>query len=335
MSEMSPEAMDKMVHRSCQLAVFGATAGAMLLMAPPSSWVRVGVFLAFAVGLCGVLLACAHEWENCPWCDGPPRRESTRKVRDARAVIVHSWLFRWVGRALALALAGLLLMPKGFLGDLSWWGREIEAAVLLVLFGAFAWIMLTSKTHTRYREECHVERCRVDRWRPPKRREALIAHYAPWILGVLLAAMCTTGLVALHHEAIRYAYVSVQLLAVYVVFVMGRFHWEMPCLICADRLPDNGGELAERRMWALKAAHRWRSSLVTYASCAWAASWPSGGHLVGRVLLTLAGLAVLVCLVLTRMHGRVQPWCPWCRGDDGHGAGADAPGPVDRKPVPA
>ncbi|MEU2659895.1 hypothetical protein ABZ615_31825 [Streptomyces sp. NPDC007325] len=116
-----------------------------------------------------------------------------------------------------------------------------------------------------------------------------------------------------------------------------------PCTTCGEAIPLNGSEEATRR--------RWRWSFALLHRCVWTVPGTAvlivgmmsaglllaepfqrgvGIDLPGRLTDLLLALALLTSAAVTwavRVHGRLMPWCPYCRDDDGPGA-EDGPAPA-------
>lgn len=113
-----------------------------------------------------------------------------------------------------------------------------------------------------------------------------------------------------------------------------RSHGRNLCEQCASAMPlDAGEEAVRKRVW-LRGAHAVSDSPVRMAV--------TSGVLVvlliansllprvlGAVAVTLYSSALSLCLWSSVIHGRYQPWCPWCHGpDDGWAEPATDPQPV-------
>jgi hypothetical protein len=293
----------------------------------------MGAAVAWALVLMLGSLAASHQWDVCSLCDGPPRQTATPEARARLARRLHS---RWRRETTLFMMGGVMtaaLMPKPYLDHVAWWGRVAETAVLTATAFAVTSLVRSVALHLPHRSECHREGCRADRHKAPGRVQAALAHYGVWALLVLLPGVTTVGVLAVQRKGnLPYLYATALLLVVHLMLTMAR-HYDTPCLLCAKRLPSNGGDLAERRMRWLRLWHTARLALVAAALTMWLVSWAFPGTVAGRVLVGLAGLTLTAQLLLNRTHGRVKPWCPWCRegGEDEH---SETPDPARNNPVP-
>jgi hypothetical protein len=104
-------------------------------------------------------------------------------------------------------------------------------------------------------------------------------------------------------------------------------HTGIVCARCLDDLPTDAAVLVKRRDWVLR-FHHWLMDHPVWTIGSLAAViavchllLPNGGNVF--IVWPLLGFQAWA----RRFHGRVAPWCPYCRGDDG-GAPASTPRPV-------
>lgn len=104
-------------------------------------------------------------------------------------------------------------------------------------------------------------------------------------------------------------------------------HTGILCGRCIDKIPTDGAVLVKRRDWALRLRHQ----LV-------ARPWVPFAIIMALIvvdMLLVEGAAVSTYIIwpwfaldawTVRFHGRVAPWCPYCR-NDGWGDHAHSPDP--------
>ncbi len=176
----------------------------------------------------------------------------------------------------------------------------------------------------------------------PGRRHAVmmwLGHYGSELylagmtaVGVALAT--TQGLPTAVQWAVAAFVLPIMLLAVTAVALQFVVHDQNLCLRDLTQAPlgDPEGEV-QRRMWWLRRYHRQRvivSVLATFILILVMAVALGLGS-AGAIVQTTALLAFIAfgCFKMqsTRIHRRLQPWCPMCRwggGDDG----PEEPSPV-------
>lgn len=337
MSEETPE-LAALTHRAAwPMAVCSVAACFLTAFREEGVWFLVGAVAAWLLALLFGGAVLEHRWDVCSYCDAPPRRIATAEGRARLARRVHG---RVTGRVMGITMLVLIVyivMPKPYMEHVTGWWRLIPA-------GAYALIALVtmaairrSALHKTHQDECHVEWCRAGRTktRVPNARQRVTAHYAIWILLVLIPGTVALGAVALERTGLQVAYGGALLLDVYILAVAIKWHTETPCLICAVRFPTDAVAVAEKRKPWLRLHHVLGVTGWVCVSVVWVASWLGAGTVYGRAALGAAGLCVIGMMALSRAHGRVQPWCPWCRDDDGDEAGADTPDPSTMQPAPA
>lgn len=295
----------------------------------------LGAIVAWLLFLFLAMCEDAHRWDVCSYCDGPPPRFSTPQNRLKTARRIHGLgLTRRVPQLLVFTVAISIFAPKPYLHH--WWG-QVGAAALYAGTALDFVIFATVTTHHQelYRAECPNEKCRAGDDSVPRIRSRMwLGHYGPWILPVLAPGACATGILGLHWgDPYETIYLFAQLLLALTAMGMLMDHLDNPCIRCAD-VPSNGGELAEKRMPWLRAHHQYRHWLPGAAAFFWAISWGLPHTVAGRVMLTFAALWLLPWAVLIRIHGKVQPWCPWCREGDGDSESEDVPDPTVNHPAP-
>lgn len=317
-------------------ALPSAIAGAAVLTAVRDVEFYFAIVACVAWALVAMLtyMATSHDWASCQLCSLPPRGVATSEARLRLAHRVHSRVAHQLHRALLLALLLAILFPKPYLHPETWRLRVIQAAVLTVVVSLLLRRFLRVALHMSYRSVCPKETCRADLHKEPGRWSAALAHYAVWNLLVLAPITTTVGVLAVHLNGWwTIAYSAAHLLMI-TLLIFSLHHATTPCMTCARRLPTNGGELAEKRMWWLKFWHRDSLWLFSYSLAAWVMSWALADTVLGRVLVGSAGTVLIALILLTRAHSRVQPWCPWCRDDNGNDVGSESPDPARNAPTP-
>lgn len=297
--------------------------GLAFLLGAVAAWLLVMLFVSFQAG---------HEWDTCSHCTQPPKHLATEAARARLARFAHRRRRRLTGQLLMLATLTAALAPKDYLDH--WWGKAGAA----VLYAVTALWLTYSTTrfvqHENYREECHNERCRANVKRP-RRFSVWLGHYGLWFLIVLVPANAALGMMALHQGRLYNIAYAVGLLAIAdltgcLIFT----HLDTPCVRCARHLPIDAEEQAERKSRWLKAHHRLHYWLPGLAFGAWVTSWTVAGTPAGRIMVACAVALLLPWAALIRVHGRLQPWCPWCRDNGGENAAEDAPDPSRNQPAP-
>ena len=282
------------------------------------------------------LLSAVHEWDVCPICSVPPSAVATAKARLQLATRVHSPRRARCIQGFTIALVWHALMPlPSFVHALGWRAGTAAAYVAAVsyLYKSFQ----DSEIHEQYSSECPSERCRAGGVSaPPGMLGRLTAHYGPWALLALVPGLCILGVVALNHPALKDEYDIGLLATTAILLTVVGFHTDDLCLECVKRLPTNGAQLAERRHFWLQAAHRLRITAPVTGMILWTCSWLFTNSLPGMMLIFAGFMSLVTSLFLRRVHGRVQPWCPWCRdpGNGGDCTAEGAPDPTDRRPLP-
>lgn len=321
------------VHRG-RYGIIPATISAAALTAlhQYSLAFTVGAVVGWLLTALFIALQTMHRWDVCTLCDYPPKHLATPTARAREARRVHSRTGRFLGQMLIAGTLSSALFPKPYLH--FWWGQLAVA----VLYAATALTMARAGSrgvqHQEYRDECHLEWCRANRKKPHPIR-AWIGHYGPWLLAILVPDTFLLGMIALHGGLLdQLAYAEASLALTFVVLSMLLDHTDMPCVRCAKNPPSNGGEQAERRMTWLRSYHYLRYRLLGASFFLWGASWLVPGTVPGRALMAVAALLLVPWAVLSRVHGKVQPWCPWCRDDGGESEEAEVPDPSWNQPVP-
>ncbi|MEY9840677.1 hypothetical protein [Streptacidiphilus sp. EB103A] len=290
---------------------------------------------AVAAWLCAITalaMSLVHQWDVCPLCQGPPAAVASPQARLRLATRLHRRGHTTGTRAAVVLAAVFVVMPKPYLHDLGWWRPAVAAAYA----GAALYLArdLTQVTvHGRHREECPDERCRASRRPTPRPWQSVLAHHGLWIMLVAVPATCALALTAHGRTGLQVCYGTGLLVIAYVLLMVFGHHTDSLCVLCAVRLPDNGSAQAERRGTWLRTTHRTRIAAPIGVGALWVLSWVFAATTAGHLLLALAGLLLVAVLVLNRVHGRLQPWCPWCR-DEGGNTHIQTPEPAPAQPLP-
>lgn len=320
---------------ACGIAVFHDHGPLFILAA-----ILVGGCAVFLMGMSGT-----HQWDVCGYCTQPPRRYATPEARARSARFVHAKWIPHVMRILMLATVLHILLPKPYAH--VWWGR-LGAWLLIFTTTALGTLtgLRTAVHNDHYRDDCHLERCRAGSPRRHLPFAAWLGHYGIWVLTVLVPGTLTLGILSLHKPRHGFyalyggllpvlAYGAASLLLVMTALDMTVYHTTTPCVRCAANPPTNGGEDAERLSFMLRLFHATCFWLPLVAGGIWLASWLLPGTGTGRAMFGLAASLLLPWGVLSRVHGRLRPWCPWCRkGGGGDHTHEDAPDPTHNQPVP-
>lgn len=110
-------------------------------------------------------------------------------------------------------------------------------------------------------------------------------------------------------------------------FLLMRAHDRKLCESCMSAMPLNAAEQAtryRRRFWAAHTGSEPRfliPYLVVLIGSNFATSTP------GRIFWAAMQLSMIYLILAQSSHRRLQPWCPWCRGDGG-GEDVDETPPV-------
>lgn len=292
----------------------------------------VGAVTAWLLFACSAAAEAGHFWLVCSHCEGPPSHFATPEARARVMRRAHSRKSKLLNRLLFVSVLLATLGPKPYLH--YWWGQAGTAIFYAGFILLFAHRVCRSIQHEEfYREECQNAQCRSG-MKPLSLRGAAIGHYGPWILAGLVPVMCTVGLLTLHRSfTYRLVYDNLLVLTTIVIGCMVFDHVDTPCVRCA-RIPVNGGEAAEEQMPWLHWYHYVGTYLISAAAFLWGVSWMLPNTAPGRILTAAGAFLLLPWGVLHRVHGRLKPWCPWCRDDGGHEDRESDPDPSRNKPAP-
>lgn len=158
-------------------------------------------------------------------------------------------------------------------------------------------------------------------------------HFGPVLLSASIVAVILMGLRPL--EGPLALSMPVLLLAfVLASWLLMRQHDRRLCEQCAASMPLNPAELASRygrRFWLAHAGSQPRV-VVPYLAVLIGSNFATAPG--ARLAWALVQATMIYLIVSYSSHRKLQPWCPWCRGDGGGGSGEDIappPSPEDRR----
>lgn len=158
-------------------------------------------------------------------------------------------------------------------------------------------------------------------------------HSAHLLLSAAIVAVIVMGLYPLPGAFALTVPVAV-LGFVLVSWLLMRQHDRRLCEQCAAAIPLNPSEQAARcrRMFWLSHCGMQPRYLVPYLVVLIGSNFATST--VGRIGWAFVQSSMIYLIMAYTMHRRLQPWCPWCRGDGGGERDEDdvtppAP-PVDR-----
>lgn len=172
----------------------------------------------------------------------------------------------------------------------------------------------------------------VDGDRPGK--AARIAHVIPPLLALAIAARLFSWIA---HDIFWWS--TLLSFALTMGACVGYFsmlwHQELGglCIRCMSEVPENGSELAEKKMWWLWLHHLrgWRYFALFGACVAWSfVNYIDPYSLVLRVIADTPVSVFFFGLIWSLyVHHHLKLWCPWCRDDEGWGMVEEVPDPVN------
>ena len=156
-------------------------------------------------------------------------------------------------------------------------------------------------------------------WGTPPRGERLSAtlgHRANSMLATSIVLV--VALQCLPVDPLMSLVVSVTLIAFVVLcWLLMSEHDRRLCELCAAEMPLNPAEEAKRlhrRFWMAHTGSEPRF-LVPYLLVLVSSNFAT--TTIGRVGWAVIQLSMVYLLVSQSTHRKLQPWCPWCRGDGG------------------
>jgi hypothetical protein len=160
-----------------------------------------------------------------------------------------------------------------------------------------------------------------------ERATARWGHHGPTLLSASILAVIALGL---HPPTGPFALTVPLALVVFILttWLCMRQHDRRLCELCVSAMPLDVAERAERyqrRFWVAHCGTQPRY-LIPYLTVLIGSDFLPGSP--GRVVWALAQSSMIYLIASYSAHRRLQPWCPWCRGDGGGGAPEQAPTPT-------
>ena len=158
-------------------------------------------------------------------------------------------------------------------------------------------------------------------------------HYGPVLLSGSIFAVILMGLRPMNGP-LALSMAILVLTFVLASWIMMRQHDRRLCEQCAASMPLNPAEQAaryERRLWVAHAGSQ-PKFMLPYLAVLIGSNFASAPG--ARIAWALVQLSMIYLILSYSSHRKLQPWCPWCRGDGGGGDDADVappPLPEDRR----
>jgi hypothetical protein len=152
-------------------------------------------------------------------------------------------------------------------------------------------------------------------------------HFAPVLLSASILAVILLGLHPLGGALMLTAPLAL-LLFVLGSWLLMRGHDRRLCEHCAASMPLNPAALAaryRRRFWLAHAGSQPRY-LIPYLAVLLGSNFAAGP--AGRVAWAIIQSSMIYLIMSHSAHRRLQPWCPWCRGDGGGEHESISPDPM-------
>lgn len=158
-------------------------------------------------------------------------------------------------------------------------------------------------------------------------------HYGPQMLSASIVGVIMIGL---RPPPGAFALTVPVALLVFVVasWLLMRQHDRRLCEQCVLSMPLNPSEQAvryKRRFWLAHSGAQPRL-VIPYLVVLIGSNFATGT--IGRIGWALVQSTMIYLILSYSTHRRLQPWCPWCRGDGRGGEDEDVappPPPVDRR----
>ena len=160
----------------------------------------------------------------------------------------------------------------------------------------------------------------------------VLGHAAPWVASVIWIGITVSSV-------FNWSWLGLPITVGLLVMLGTHIRHDFPpvCIRCMREQPENGGQVAQRKLFHLWAHHlpaigQFGRVLVSLGVIA---GWIVGsmelfGTFVNAGLMAFTGGLLSYEWYLIYTHRRLKPWCPWCKdpGDD--------PDPVlERDPDPS
>lgn len=158
-----------------------------------------------------------------------------------------------------------------------------------------------------------------------------LGHATPWLASLIWVGITLSSV---FHWSLFGLVITVALLV--MVGTQVRHDFQPVCIRCMREQPENGGQVAQRKLVHLWAHHLptlgplGRILLIFVVLAGWIAGNMMIGTFVGTALMLVSGALISYDWYLVYTHRKLKPWCPWCKdpGDD--------PDPVpERDPDPS
>lgn len=155
-------------------------------------------------------------------------------------------------------------------------------------------------------------------------------HSAHVVLATAIVAVIVMGF--LPPPGLLMLTVPVALLTVVLAsWLLMRQHDRRLCEQCMSAMPLNPAERAARckRMFWLSHCGGQPRYVIPYLTVLIASNFATTP--IGRIGWAIAQSSMIYLIISYTTHRRLQPWCPWCRGDGGgeHEDVSPTPPPVD------
>lgn len=159
------------------------------------------------------------------------------------------------------------------------------------------------------------------------RAAARWGHYAPTLLS---ASICAVVLLRLRPPTGALALTAPFVLVAFVLtsWLFMRQHDRRLCELCVSAMPlDMSAQAAryQRRLWLVHRGSDPRYVIGYLVVLIGSNFLPGTG---GQLIWALVQCTMIYLIAAYTAHRRLQPWCPWCRGDGGGGEYEDAPPPA-------
>jgi len=157
----------------------------------------------------------------------------------------------------------------------------------------------------------------------------IAGHYAPWLLGALVAGLTALTLVPDALAVVPWPVLAALLVGALYLGLSILAHNRGLCERCIASLPLDAARVADRYALRFRVAHLFdrRAFAVCYLGALLVSSLLSG-HPLGRYGWAVAESSLVYLLMVYVTHQRLQPWCPYCRGGGEEQVTPTTPTPV-------
>lgn len=319
----------KIAHHVLKAAWLLLVVGMILPTYHQPWWIKGIEMVPIFFGTFAALLALVgHRPEECPLCTARPKERLNRlHYRVWRAYGRYGWALLGLA-ALAWAVAisideGLTKHDSDTLAAHVFWVGIITAGAWYIMARGFAALNYGFA-------------------RPRPIRDFVQEHCTPLMhksQNLIIAALAV-NLAALAFVPRKGPWSLIGLtvsLGLFAAVYLSLRHSATLCEICVDKaeIRIDASEEAARKKWRFTAIHKSGPvvPLVLLATVV-APHWLSN---MGDVALQAVFDMVMVAgMLLASFHNAYQPWCPYCRGDDGPGESEEIPDPTpdQGRPLP-